>query len=62
LRDWRRMNVALTRAKHGLIILGDLETLAEKDKHWSSLLKWGRGVRCIVDDSYHDDDDEEASP
>lgn len=59
VRDWRRMNVALTRAKSGLVIVGDLDTLAEADKHWDGLKKWGAGVRCIVDDS--DSPDEEPS-
>jgi regulator of nonsense transcripts 1 len=50
LHDWRRMNVALTRAKNGLVVLGDLTTLSEADKHWDALTKWAAGVRCIVDD------------
>jgi hypothetical protein len=59
VRDWRRMNVALTRAKAGLVIVGDLDTLAEADKHWDGLRKWASGVRCIIDDS--DGPDEEPS-
>lgn len=27
LRDWRRINVALTRAKHKLILIGSCDTL-----------------------------------
>lgn len=37
--DKRRMNVTLTRAKHGLIIIGDSFTLSKSDI-WASLLKW----------------------
>lgn len=29
LRDWRRVNVALTRARSKLILIGDSETLCE---------------------------------
>lgn len=37
--DKRRMNVTLTRAKHGLIIIGDSFTLY-KNEIWASLLNW----------------------
>lgn len=37
--DKRRMNVTLTRAKHGLIIIGDSFTLC-KSEIWASLLSW----------------------
>lgn len=51
LHDWRRMNVALTRARTALIVVGDLETLVEGDKHWAAFGKWCQGVRCIVENS-----------
>lgn len=56
LSDWRRLNVALTRAKSALLVVGDMETLAEGDKHWAAFLKWCSGVRCIMDDTESDDD------
>lgn len=37
--DKRRMNVTLTRAKHGLIIIGNSSTLY-KNSMWESLLNW----------------------
>jgi hypothetical protein len=53
------MNVALTRAKSALLVLGDLETLSSADKHWDALYKWASGVRCVVDD--FDDPEDELS-
>jgi superfamily I DNA and/or RNA helicase len=50
LHDWRRMNVALTRAKSGLVVICDLKTLSEADKYWDAFGKWAAGVRCVVDD------------
>ena len=51
LADWRRMNVALTRAKSGLVVIGDAETLKEGDKHWNAFVHWCEGMGCLVDDS-----------
>lgn len=38
LRNERRTNVALTRAQHGLIIVGNAKTLLSDNK-WSRLIK-----------------------
>lgn len=51
LTDWRRMNVALTRAKSGLLVLGDAETLKEGDKHWSAFVDWTKNMGCFVPES-----------
>ena len=56
LTDWRRLNVALTRARHALLVIGDVETLAEGDKHWAAFNKWCQGVRCITDDTEYTDE------
>jgi len=50
LRDWRRMNVALTRAKSALLVVGDLATLADSDRHWAAFRTWASGAGCVVDD------------
>ena len=42
LRDERRSNVALTRAKRGLIVIGDPDTL-RNDETWASWLDYIRG-------------------
>jgi hypothetical protein len=42
------MNVALTRARNALIVVGDLDTLAEGDEHWAAFGKWCSGMKCIV--------------
>ena len=50
--DWKRMNVALTRAKSALLVVGDIETLAESgDIYWQAFMKWCTGSRCIIDDT-----------
>jgi regulator of nonsense transcripts 1 len=44
--DPRRMNVALTRAKRGLIVVGNSKTL-ESDKHWAIWLAYMRENNLI---------------
>ena len=48
LADTRRVNVMLTRAKRGLIIVGNMKTLQQDEIVWKSWLKWAResGLIC----------------
>jgi len=46
LHDWRRINVMLTRARRGLIIIGNRKTL-ETDYFWKSWLKWASVHGCV---------------
>ncbi|ESO11598.1 hypothetical protein HELRODRAFT_71671 [Helobdella robusta] len=48
ISDEHQINVALTRAKHGLIIIGN-KNLLQCDKMWKSLLKEYQQNNCIVD-------------
>jgi regulator of nonsense transcripts 1 len=59
LQDWRRMNVALTRARSALVVVGDLDTLTEGDKHWAAFGAWCHGMKCIISP---DSQSEEETP
>lgn len=48
LSDWRRLNVALTRARSGLLVVGDLDTLSSGDMHWAAFAKWCQSAQCVV--------------
>lgn len=47
LSDFRRLNVALTRAKRGLIVVGDARTL-RSDKVWAAWLQWAERQGVVV--------------
>jgi superfamily I DNA and/or RNA helicase len=46
LDDWRRLNVAVTRARRGLVLFGDRSTLAA-DATWSAYLQWLDSEGCV---------------
>lgn len=47
LRDSRRLNVAITRAKRGLIIVGDSKVL-RSCRHWNALLEHCHDEGCVL--------------
>jgi superfamily I DNA and/or RNA helicase len=47
LKDKRRLNVALTRAKRGLIVIGHLATLRHEPT-WKSWLDWVEESGCLA--------------
>ena len=43
------MNVALTRAQHGLIVVGNSRTLC-KDKNWGEIVEYFIDNKCYAED------------
>ena len=67
LRDPRRLCVAITRAKRGLVLVGDVRTL-RNSHHWSALIESCRSRGCLIDaqellaSAEAKDDDEVTQP
>ena len=47
LKDWRRLNVALTRARNGIIVIGDSRTL-QHEANWRSFIAWTKAEGVFV--------------
>lgn len=47
--DWRRLNVAVTRARRGLVVVGDPATLAAGCPHWRAYITWHRKQGTLVE-------------
>mmetsp|Transcript_18756 Transcript_18756/g.38160 ORF Transcript_18756/g.38160 Transcript_18756/m.38160 type:complete len:120 (+) Transcript_18756:162-521(+) len=48
LRDPRRLCVAITRARRGLILVGDAQTL-RSSHHWAALIDSCQSRGCLID-------------
>ena len=46
--DRRRLNVALTRARRAIVVVGDDQTL-RSSPHWRSYLEWLHDHGCFLD-------------
>jgi regulator of nonsense transcripts 1 len=47
--DWRRLNVAITRARRGLVVVGDPVTLAAGCPHWRAYIAWHRKQGTLME-------------
>ena len=52
LADWRRVNVAFTRPKRGLVVIGHRHTLATERQTWARWLQWASASGVIVNDQF----------
>ena len=47
VKDPKRLNVAITRAKYGMFIVGNADFLARYDEVWNALVTFYRNNRCL---------------
>ena len=49
LRDERRLNVAITRARYALVVIGHAKTLFRGDATWQRLINHAASNQCAFD-------------
>jgi len=59
VRDPRRLCVALTRARKGLVVVGDSSCL-NSCRHWNSFIKYCTTKQCLVNDDDDNGNDDNA--
>merc|ERR1712217_459214 len=47
LSDWRRLNVMLTRARRGIIVIGNAQTL-RSDPIWARWIDWAKQSKLVA--------------
>ncbi|VDO74166.1 unnamed protein product [Haemonchus placei] len=47
INDYRRLNVAVTRSRHGQFIIGQADTLRQVPV-WNTLLRWADSISAVV--------------
>jgi len=55
LRDPRRMNVMLTRARRGLVVFGDVSTLRQDSRDWGPWVQWAGERGAVIRDGRMDE-------